>query len=386
MPSSLEKNHNVWSSGPSLEDLLREEPFRFNFFQAVRVLERLAPHKRAVGGNHPPEEECVRFRTHLSLVFPPSDLVEVLPPRSEDGPPRLTVAFFGLTGPSGALPRFYTELMLERARQKDHTLREFLDLFSHRLLSLFYRAWEKYQFHIGHERAERIGQRDFADDLSRLRAFVTETRPRLDLVSQNLLDLTGMGTPSLRYQASVRERLAPRSTVADLTVRHYAGLLSQQHRSAAGLEGLLRDFFGIAADVLQFVPQWLALEADSQTQLADGGNTELGGTALIGKRFRDLQGKFRLRLGPLSYEEFLDFLPSGTAYRKIADLARLYAGPTFDMDCQLVLRAKEVPWCQFSRDTQRGPRLGWNTWLRRNEFTQDAEDALLALHPGKDDI
>jgi hypothetical protein len=109
----------------------------------------------------------------------------------------MVVAFMGLFGPSGALPRFYTELILDRARNRDRTLQDFLDLFNHRLISLFYRGWEKYHFWIGYERAEMAAEQDaLSSDPSRHRSFVTEVRPRLDRFSQCLLDLPGLGVPS----------------------------------------------------------------------------------------------------------------------------------------------------------------------------------------------
>ena len=288
----------------------------------------------------------------------------------------MTVAFMGLTGPSGALPRHYTELVIDRLRHKDRTLRDFLDLFNHRLIALFYRAWQKNRFWIGYERADMIRER-YRDDPSQYRAFVTEIRPRGDLFSQCLLDLSGMGPPALRYRSSVRTELRPRTTVADLTMRFYAGLLAQQHRSAIGLEGILQDFFDVPMHVIQFVGQWLLLEEANQTQMVERGNTQLGVTAMAGQRFWDVQGRFRIRVGPLTYAQFQDFLPSGTAYRKLGDLARLYAGLAMDIDTQLVLKAEEVPWCQLSPAA--GPRLGWNTWVRCSGLARDADDAILTL-------
>ena len=374
----LPATNDAWSSGPPIETLLREEPYRFDFFQAVRVLERLFGH--AVGTDGSPEDEVIRFRAHQSLLFPPSEICGIAD--EQEGRLAVTVAFMGLTGPSGGVPRHYTELVIDRLRQKDHTLRDFLDLFNHRLISLFYRAWQKNRFWIGYEQADMIQQR-YRDEPSELRAFVTEIRPRWDLFSQCLLDLSGLGPPALRYRASIRNQLRARTTVTDLSLRFYTGLLAQQHRSAIGLSGLLQDYFDVRMQVMQFTGQWLMLEEANQTQLVDRGNTQLGVTALAGLRFWDVQGKFRIRVGPLTYAEFQDFMPSGTAYRKLGDLTRLYAGLAFDMDAQLVLQAEEVPQCQLSLSAS--PRLGWNTWIRCEDFEQDPDDTVLVLEGSHDE-
>jgi type VI secretion system protein ImpH len=363
----------------SVAAALLEEPYRFGFFQAVRVLARLFPERRRVGMDAVPEEEIVRFGVRASLVFPPSEIYDLQSETRPGHPLRLVIAFMGLTGPAGALPRVYTELLLERIRKKDYTLHDFLDLFNHRLISLFYRAWEKTHFWLNYETAEIVGRHDYADSPERYRAFVTEVRPQLDIFSQALLDLTGMGFPGLRYRRTVRDRLAPRTTVTDGTVRYFAGLLAQQHRSAVGLEGMLQDSCGVPATVLQCVGQWLRLDRENQTRLRRGGNAELGTSAMAGDRFWDVQGKFRIQLGPLTYRQFEQFLPVGSGFRRLRDLARLYAGAQFDMDLQLRLRAAEVPSCRLCVAEERGPRLGWNTWIRSGAFTRDADDAILRL-------
>jgi type VI secretion system protein ImpH len=365
-------------SDPPLEDTLRAEPYRFGFFQAVRVLERLFPHRGPVGQDAVPGNEIARFHSHLSLVFPPSEIVDFTIDDSQT--PHVTVAFLGLTGPSGALPRHYTELLLERARVKDFTLREFLDLFNHRLISLFYRAWEKNRHWTGFERAELEAREHLAADPRRYRAYVLDDRPRRDLFSQCLLDLAGLGTRALRYRLSNLEELEPRTAVADETLRFYAGLLSQQHRSAVALEGLLRDYFELHATVQQFRGQWLYLEPENQTCLVEGGNVQLGTNVIAGERFWDSQGRFRVQLGPLDYRQFCDFLPCGTAFRPLAHLARLYGGQQFDIDVQVVLLAAEVPWCALTSSAEGGARLGWNTWIRNSDFSHDAYDAVFTIH------
>ncbi len=331
-----------------VEDILYGEGYGFDFFQAVRLLERLYPLRRPVGRDAIPAEEVVRFRTHLSLSFPPSEIHEVVPPPDQNQPAHMSVAFMGLTGPLGVLPRHYTELLLTRVRQKDTALRDFLDMFNHRLISFFYRAWEKYHFTVAFERA-------------------VSRQEGVDRFSQNLFDLIGMGTQGLRGRLEVE----------DETLLFYAGLLTQHPRSASALEGLLTDYFRVPVDVTQFIGQWLPLSEHNRTHLGPRqANNALGANAVAGSRVWDQQAKFTLRLGPLAYAEFCQFLPSGEAFRQLVGMARFYAGQEFDFDVQLILRAAEVSGCRLGAVGQFAPRLGWSTWLKTGAFARDAEDAV----------
>jgi type VI secretion system protein ImpH len=333
----------------------------------VRLLERLGPRRRPLGEAGPPSAEVVRVRAHLSLNFPPSAIYDLERPAAADAAPVMTVAFLGLTGPSGVLPRHYTELLLRMARDakgpEKHALRDWLDLFNHRLISLFYRAWEKYRFYIPYER------RDYA-------------RGEPDPFTQALFSLVGLGLPALRGRLRVavpgegQERVLARTD--DLALLRYAGLFAHRPRCAVALEALLRDHFGVGAEVRQFRGQWLLLDADNQSRLGGPGGA-LGVNAVAGERVWDVQGKFRVRLGPLRYAEFDALLPdrSPLPARKgfflLGQLVRLYAGPEFDFDVQLVLRAEDVPACRLGGEG--GGRLGWNTWVRTGPLPHDAEDA-----------
>ena len=337
---------------PPLEDVLFEEGYRFDFFQAVRVLERLYPERQPVGRDANPSREAVRFRSHPSLSFPPSAIYEIARGEDGGGPAQMTIAFMGLTGLLGVLPRHYTELLIERMRHKDEALRDFFDLFTHRLLSLFYRAWEKYRFPIAYERTVSKGEGD-------------------DRFTLYLFDLIGLGTKGLRRRLEVE----------DEPLLFYGGLLAQHPRSASALEGVVSDYFEVPATVTQFIGQWLPLSEASRSRLGPGeANNALGVNAVAGRRVWDQQANFRLRLGPLTFDEFCRFLPSGDGFRTLVAITRFSAGQEFDFDLQLVLKAAEVPWCRLGGNGEHGMRLGWSTWLKNQEFISDAGDAVFAAH------
>jgi type VI secretion system protein ImpH len=342
--------HQSRRTDPSLEHVLFEEGYRFDFFQAVRLLERLYPDRESVGQDAHPSQEVVRFRSRISLSFPPSEVHEIAPHEDGGEPAEMTVAFMGLTGLLGVLPRHYTELLLERLRYKDQVLRDFLDLFNHRLISHFYRAWEKYRFPIGYERAVSKGD-------------------GYDPFSLHLFDLIGMGTEGLRGRLEVE----------DDALLFYAGLLAQHPRSASALEGLLRDYFGVSVTAVQFIGEWLPLSQASRSRLGPGeANNALGANVVAGERVWDQQARFTLRMGPLTFAQFRQFLPSGSAFRPLVQFARFFVGQEFDFDIQLVLKAPEVPWCRLGEPGEHAPRLGWSTWLKTEEFAHNAEDAVFA--------
>jgi type VI secretion system protein ImpH len=357
------------------EYLFREGP-AFNFFQAVRLLEQLDGQRRPLGRGGPPGSEVVRLRAHLSLAFPPSMIYELERPTPVLPVPALTVSFLGLTGPSGVLPRHYTELLLRLERDgkgaEKRALREWFDLFNHRLLSLFYRAWEKYRFWVPYERGAYT-QRD------------------LDPFTQCLFSLVGLGEPRLRNRLRVscwvpsadgpQEKVLGR--IDDLGLLRFGGFLAHRPRNAVSLEAMLRTYLKLPVKIQQFQGQWLQLGAGNLSSLKKGGvNATMGRDVVVGDRVWDVQGKIRVRLGPLQYSRFQEFLPDRTAVEQrkaiflLAHMVRLYAGAEVDVDVQLVLKKEEVPGCQLGQRTGLGSRLGWNTWAKAKPMPRDAEEAV----------
>jgi len=324
--------------------LMLEEPQRFAFYQAVRLLERERGSRELVGGFADPAAEVARFGVNPSVAFPASEIADA---RAEGGQARLTVNFFGLDGPQGVLPLEYSMLVTARTRAKDHALREFLDLFNHRAISLLYRAWAKSHFAVGYER-------DGADELTR-----------------HLLDLVGLGTEG------VRDRLP----VPDESLLLYTGLLAAAPRSAVALEQIVSDYFGVTARVEQFVGGWYAVDDDAQCRIGEREDetTALGFGALAGDEVWDQQSRARLRLGPLTRRQYDCFLPGGESFEALRGLVRFYARDEVDFELQLVLAADEVPSAALGAGSL---ALGWSTWLRsrpEQPFGRDADETVFTL-------
>jgi len=329
-----------------LNQELFDEPYRFEFFQAVRMLEKIFPEHSAVGREASTIQEVVRFRSRVALDFPASEiheLQETTDEKTDEQRLEMFINFMGMIGVSGVMPAHYTELAMERRRYQDTAMWSFMDIFTHRAVSLFFRAWEKYRFPVGYER----GKDDFT-------AF--------------LFDFAGLGTSGLRG----------RMAMADESLLPYSGLIAQKPHSAIALSNILSDYFRIQAKIEQFFGQWLELDTESITTLGKA-NSSLGSSAIIGTRIWEQQSKFRVRLGAMSFKEFQDFLPTGAAHKSLRSIIRFMVGLEFDFDVQLVLAAKQVPSTILTTRAQRRPMLGWTSFLKTKPFQTDDEQVIMQV-------
>lgn len=294
--------------------------YKYNFYQLVRLLEMLSPEATSVGAGADPNHEPVRFRSSFSLAFPPSDVASLQAPTptastahraaDEAGPLEMTVSFLGLGGAHGPLPHPLTEWVLERNATKDFALRDFLDIFNHRLVSLLYRV----------RRQNRLGMQ--------------WSSPEQHHFTMYLKSLLGILT------AGLQGRLA----IPDRALLRYVGLLTKHPRDATGLQTLLCDFFAIPVRCLQLRGAMRTLDADQWTHLGQSGrNRTLGVDALLGTSIWDQQAGIEVELGPVPWASYLDFLPGQAGLRALCQLVRFYIGPSFDVHVTLILLASQIP-------------------------------------------
>lgn len=332
-----------------LLDLLKHEPYRVGFFQAVRLLRRLLPGRTAVGYFVVPRTEAVRFVSNPSLDFPASEIQSMDWSQGGAVPVKMSVNFMGLCSPVGVLPARYTELIIERAFKKDDGLRDFLDIFNHRLISLMYRAWEKHRFFVGYERRE-------ADQLTPL-----------------LLSFLGLKTKGL----------ANRQDVADHALVYYAGILGQHPRSAQGLRQILADYFQVQVEIEQFVGKWVQLPPGDLTRFseADSFTQQLGGGAVVGDEIWDQQSTVRVKLGPLTQSQYMDFLPRPEAkgYPALKALLKFYSNDEIDFEVQLMLKREETPPSELLGDGGDNLLLGWMSWIKNAPLGRDPGETILQM-------
>ena len=318
---------------------LAAEPHLFGFYAAMRRLEAAHAPQPRLGRSARPAQDSVRLGQEPGVTFAPATLAAW---QAREGfPPRLLVHFFGLFGPDGPLPLHLTEYARDRRRNaRDPTFQRFADMFHHRALSLFWRAW--------------------ADS----RPTISFDRPREDRFSTYAGALAGYGTQGQRA----------RDAMPDLSKLHFAGVLANQTRHAEGLAAILSAFFTMKVRVECFIGAWLRLEPPDRTRLGiDRATGTLGRTAILGSRVWTRQEKFRLVFGPLGLADYLRLLPGGASFHRLVPIVRNYAGDTKLWDVNMVLRAEEVPPTVLGLQG----RLGWTIWLMPRRAGTDAADLFL---------
>jgi type VI secretion system protein ImpH len=348
---------------PGVAQRLLRTPHGFQFFQALRVLERLFAREKGDA----PLEAHVRFRNTLSLSFPASE-IEALEAYADDGTRlereaaidhavmmeelgaiHITPAFMGLLGATGVLPLHYTEMLAQREKyERDRTPRAFLDIFSNRAVMLHYHAWKKYRLEIQHE--------------------LHPERRFLPL----MLSLSGLGMHGLN-----RRMVDGDGDVFDEAVAHFAAATRQRPVSATFLQRILCDYFAADIRVEQFVGAWYAVPQEARTRIGMRSAT-LGVDALSGDRIWQRDLRMRLWIGPLDKRGFNAFLPGGTAAQGLSKWLTLLTGACLEYEVRLILKAEDVAAVGLHKTG--GARLGLDSYLISTPAADDRSDTIYTIH------
>jgi type VI secretion system protein ImpH len=350
---------------PAVIERLFAEPFRFQFFQAVRMVELWL--RRNGVAQEGAIANFMRFQNSVTLRFPASQLETLHPEPREILPTapaltealqnkqlrylRMTPNFMGFLGSSGALPAHYTEtIAAHQLYGKDEGPRAFLDAFSTRSLSLFYEAWRKYRLELKYQ----------VDGQDRFLPL--------------LLALGGLGSKGLTQRLAGRGAVAT-GAVRDESLAYFATALRQRPASASTMARVLGEYFRVDITATQFVGCWCVVPALQQTVLG-GEQAQLGATAMIGSRVWQRDLRMRLTIGPLRRADFDAFLPGGTAALALEKLLSMFTGVTLEYEICLVLRAEDVSGASLGA----GARLGWDSFIPDEGASEDRTDVRYFIH------
>ena len=349
---------------PSVIQRLFDTPYRFQFFQAVRMVELWferngVPRERTIS-------EFLRFANRTSLGFPASEIEAIsagpgfMEPTEEtlrnalaQGTLKyvsLTPTFMGLLGGSGTLPAHYSErFAAHQIATKDSGPRAFLDTFSSRSLALFYEAWRKYRLALRYE----AGGKDSFLPL--------------------LLSLSGLGYRSLHGRHEIDGE-----GVLDVSLGHFAAALRHKPAAAATMQRVLSDYFGVPVCIEQFIGRWYDVPREHQTMLGSI-NATLGTAAMAGQRVWQRDLRARIRIGPLRRAEFEQFLPGAKAALALEKILTMFTSVCLEYEVELTLRAVDVTGATLAANNATG-RLGWDTFLTTVHEQADRNDVRYDIH------
>jgi len=319
---------------------MQQAPYRFGFYQAVRRINCHYKDMALTGASFRPAEDPVRFSQAPYTSFAPATLNQL----DFDGPggiPRLTQRFIGLFGPNGPLPTHITEYARDRLNHaNDSTFAGFADMFHHRIVSLFYRAWSQGQPTVQHD------------------------RPGQDRFSAYIGTIAGLGMPSFEGGDALPH-------AAKL---HFAGHLSSLPRHAFGLASILKSYFKVPVQIVEFIAHWLTIPARDYLKLGSAPDIGcLGTTTVLGQRVWQRQDKFQVCIGPLSLDQYESFLPTGRSFKSLVAAVRNYLGLELLWETRLILKGEEKPVTCLGKQGA----LGWTSWLETEIPQKEVADLVL---------
>lgn len=319
-----------------------EKPYRYGFYQTVRCINCFYQDKPITGKSHKPSDDPIRFTQEPYTYFAPSTLAGLEIDGSSQYP-RLSQRFIGMFGPNGPLPLHLTEYVRDRSRHhRDKSMERFIDMFHHRIVSLFYSAWAQSQ------------------------PTVQFDRPEQDRFAMYVGSLFGLGLPSLRSVDAMHH----------LSKLSFAGHLSSLPRHVDGLISMIKGYFGVPTQIREFISHWMRIPGMDRVQLGEGSlNGYLGMDTVIGERVWQRQDKFRVNLGPLSLDQYEAFLPSGKSFKALLSVVRNYVGIEYLWEVNLILEKDEKPVTCLGKSGT----LGWTSWLQTEQQIDHVDDLLLQV-------
>ncbi|MES2607281.1 MAG: type VI secretion system baseplate subunit TssG [Pseudomonadota bacterium] len=346
---------------PPVTDALKDEPFSFDFDQAIVVLEHM--HKSSthngkdtlspLGDSCDLTREALTIKSHVSFSTPASELQKL---DLDAKKPTLWINFLGLAGALGPLPTPYTEMVIDRTRSKDTSFRDFLDIFNHRLAGMWHRLHKK--VHVG----------------------IAQVLPQHSSIGQCLLRLAGIS----------HEKVMNGTALNETALLTYQSLLWKQPHGVIGLEQMLHHHFGINVEIHDYEGAWRHARADEISHIGaiHGQWNVLGQTAILGSKCWDQMAGIRIDIGPLKWDKFCTFLPtfhSGKTnlYARLKDMCQLYVGLDYTISAKLVLDRNEIKPTMLQNQvghTHTAFHLGLNTWLYSR--TPASEDVATQLRFG----
>ena len=252
----------------------------------------------------------------------------------------------GLYGVESPLPTHYTDDIAQRREGHDAT-QDFLDIFSHRLITQYYRIWRKYSYP------------------------ATFQAGGADNTSQYLLGLAGLGITGCAKTAGT-----PLSRfLALLPVMMLPG------RTAEGMGALVRM---LAPDTRATVYHHdrCRIPLKQPVAMSTCQPVSLKHRPVMGTHATDVNGQVLLRLSTDNPEEVRGWLPGGDLHADLMALLHVWLGAHLDVRMQLCVARHLLPDARLSCNAEQTAQVGRTAVLRPLNAQQNRND-IITIHLGR---
>lgn len=324
-----------WWQESSVIDELFHHSTSFELIQSVRLM-RNTPYVK----QHRFWADAFQFESSLNLKFPTSEIESL---KISDSKIELINLMVGLTGIQGAFPYVYTNKIRQAPRAYRNEAQKFIGLFNHKLVSQYIDASLAYNLPIKYE--------------------INEENHYLDIVHA----LNG-------YTVKDEDK----KTQFEHYFAEFSGLMQGQNNNSHALNKVLKAIFHPSIDVKEFVEEQFQLEKDQRTILSSkNSHMQLGVNTFCGEYITQIGDKVEITIGPLSYEDYLDYLPSKAQSLKLKSILQQWCSPTLKVDLRLILDQQSIKPLQLNMTDSIG--LGWGASLMADHFSDNEETCYTLL-------
>lgn len=302
-----------------LTEQLGKDIWRVNFYRFCQLLEQENPDGPLLGTTEKPTTDPVRFRPWPGMGFPGSELRTVeMDEEHLDLPSTVRTTFLGMYGVDSPLPTAYLDDIAQRREGYEATT-AFLDIFSHRITTQYYRIWRKYAYPATFEAGGA------------------------DETSQCLLGLVGLGIPGTAGNVAT-------------PVSRFLALLGAMRLPTRNAEGIRQLVSLLAPDTTATIisPDPVKVQVAQRSGLGKEYRVSLSQRATLGKTGKEACSRILLMLATSDPEEAEGWLPGGQLHTDLMVLLRVYLGYRSDVRLRLTVPVSVLP----------EPRLGQKRRIR----------------------
>lgn len=312
----------------SLPEQVIESPAYFDFDQLIYILETMRSKANPLGIANEPQKEAARIRSNPVMHQEHGEISKVEVFNTISTLPEIYTNFLNLIGINGPLPLPYTEIILERLKNKDKAALHFLDVFNHRLVSLWHKLRKKNYPHL------------------------YRSLPKDTPIGKVVTDLSGF------------------SPIDNINHTVFFDYYWRRSRSLISLLNLIQGFFKIQVKITPFQGCWRIIQENygSKIGVKKGQYNLLGKTSILGLRAWDQSAGFLITLPSLTWAEVQEFLPfedkklGGSNFEKLKKILHGFIGIQPKVFLNVNLMEAENKGATLNSKFA----LGLNSWIKGN--------------------